>query len=189
MFPWSPNGSSSSSATGQTAGPTDLDMLAGGQHLHSTTLSPAAAGSSVSNSNRSQFVYTRSNHNSVLGLGAYAAAAGAQLVPQSDQGVEDWVASLEQQAQPRQGQGQEAKAGGPTYNLLAYPAEDNFAGVLFPLDWINRVSGGGCGCRLGFRASLGSAAAWRRVWPVSWLAGSAALPWCPPVWLSTVHGQ
>jgi hypothetical protein len=87
-------------------------------------------------------VYTRSNHNSVLGIGAYAAAAGAELVPQNDGGMEAWVAGLEQQKkqqeQQEQGQGL-GSAGSPTYSLLAYPAEDNYAGVVYPLDWISRV--------------------------------------------------
>lgn len=117
-------------------------MLPGSQHhpqSRPAALSPGAASSSpVPNSRRSQFVYTRANHNSVLGLGAYAAAAGAELVPQSDQGMEEWLASLEQQQ--GQGQAQAGEAGGPTFSLLAYPAEDNYAGVVFPLDWINRVS-------------------------------------------------
>lgn len=26
-----------------------------------------------------------------------------------------------------------------TYNLFAFPAEDNFAGVKYPLDWVPRV--------------------------------------------------
>lgn len=79
-------------------------------------------------------MYTRSNHNSVLGIGAYAAAAGAELVPVTDAGFDLWLSQLEQQHQPR------SDTDGTTYSLLAYPAEDNYAGVVYPLSWINRVS-------------------------------------------------
>jgi hypothetical protein len=151
MFPWRHGGSSPSNAPSSSVS-TELDLLSGRARSQSpaAAFSSPAADSSGSNggssdtaagtsTSRSQFVYTRSNHNSVLGIGAYAAAAGAELVPQTDAGMESWVASLEQQQKQRpqdQGPGSE---GSPTYSLLAYPAEDNYAGVIYPLDWINRV--------------------------------------------------
>ncbi|KAF6258682.1 pyridoxal phosphate-dependent transferase [Scenedesmus sp. NREL 46B-D3] len=155
-------------------------------------LSAAAGSSSSSNSSGgSRFIYTRSNHNSVLGIGAYAAAAGAQLVPLTGQQMDDWLtaaAAKQQQQQPqqvgaggRQGSGwqlpwqakqqeaqlqavaqagqQKAGAGAgamdeqqqqqqqqqqlqapePNYHLVAYPAQDNYAGVVYPLDYINEA--------------------------------------------------
>jgi len=165
MFPWQgTTNSNGSRITGlQTGAPSELEMLTLGtpstqQQPLAAQPAPAAAGvtasssSSSSNSSRgSAFIYTRSNHNSVLGIGAYAAAAGAELVPQSDEGMEAWVAGLEQHQQQKQ----DAVARGAngdsatTYSLLAYPAEDNFAGVIYPLDWINRVGTGKAGrcCR------------------------------------------
>lgn len=156
MFPFRSGSSSTGSSMMQhEPGPrSELDMLPGTlrpqqQQQLAAGLADGLLDTDGTNSNRSsssstgkssnagsKFVYTRSNHNSVLGIGAYAAAAGAQLVPQTDDGMEAWVASLEQQQQ----QQEESTAGSaPTYNLLAYPAEDNYAGVLYPLQWINRV--------------------------------------------------
>lgn len=124
----------------------ELDMLSGAlrpqQLAPQPTDAPAPAEPNGSSSSSSQgsgsggvskFVYTKTNHNSVLGIGAYAAAAGAELVPQTDAGMEEWVASLDQQQQT------DSAPGSPTYNLLAYPAEDNYAGAIYPLEWINKV--------------------------------------------------
>jgi hypothetical protein len=111
------------------------DSLPADDGTNSSSSGSGSSSGGKSSSTGSKFVYTRTNHNSVLGIGAYAAAAGAELLPQTDDGMEAWVASLEQQQQQ-----QDSTAGSaPTYNLLAYPAEDNYAGVLYPLQWINRV--------------------------------------------------
>jgi hypothetical protein len=100
-------------------------------------MEPLDTSNSSSGMPNSQFVYTRSNHNSVLGIGAYAAAAGAELVPVTDEGFALWLSQQQQQQQQQQ---QPSGTDGPTYSLLAYPAEDNYAGVVYPLSWINRVS-------------------------------------------------
>lgn len=157
MFPFR-SGSNSTGSSGSTSmmqhepGPgCELDMLSGtlrpqqqqqlaagvADGLLDTdgTNSNSSSSTGKSSNAGSKFVYTRSNHNSVLGIGAYAAAAGAELVPQTDDGMEAWVASLEQQQQEEENTAGSA----PTYNLLAYPAEDNYAGVLYPLQWINTV--------------------------------------------------
>jgi hypothetical protein len=149
MFPWSGSLSSSigsNMAPQQDGNPSELDMLSGAmrpqqQQQQEAGSSGAAQGGEAVSSNSSgagvsKFVYTRTNHNSVLGIGAYAAAAGAELVPQSDEGMGAWVASLEEQQQQLQQQDASANT---TYSLLAYPAEDNYAGAVYPLDWINRV--------------------------------------------------
>jgi hypothetical protein len=144
----------------------------------------AAGPGSSSKSDGSRFIYTRSNHNSVLGVGAYAAANGAQLVPLTDQEMDDWMtaAAAEQQQeqqqvqqqveavqlgrrwqlpwqakqqdvqlqtaaavqqtdqqQPLAEQQQQQQQVQPRYHLVAYPAQDNFAGVVYPLDYINKV--------------------------------------------------
>jgi hypothetical protein len=158
MFPWSGSPSSSigsSMARQQDGVPSELDMLSGairpqqqqqqkqqkeagssgtaqgGEAVNSNSTDSNSSGASVS-----KFVYTRTNHNSVLGIGAYAAAAGAELEPQSDEDMGAWLASLEQQQQQLH---QQDASSHTTYSLLAYPAEDNYAGTVYPLDWINRV--------------------------------------------------
>lgn len=136
------------------------------------TLQGVAANSSRSRG--SQFIYTRSNHNSVLGIGAYAAAVGAELVPLTDEQMQEWALGQQQQQQDHanqqvqqngiwqlpsglQGAGQPQQAVQqqeqgltqdqvavqlePTYHLIAYPAQDNFAGVMYPLQYINKVCG------------------------------------------------
>uniref|UniRef100_A0A383VH74 Aminotransferase class V domain-containing protein n=1 Tax=Tetradesmus obliquus TaxID=3088 RepID=A0A383VH74_TETOB len=52
-----------------------------------------AAGSSSSSSSASNFVYTQANHKSVLGIGAYAKRAGAQLHCVSREHMDQWLAS------------------------------------------------------------------------------------------------
>jgi hypothetical protein len=122
----------------------------------------------------------------VLGIGAYAAAAGAQLVPLTDQQMDDWMTAAPPQQQQQQvvdsssqqrsrwqlpwqakqqevqqqpavtqsdqqqlaagaegladqQEQQQQQQGEPRYHLIAYPAQDNFAGVVYPLDYINKV--------------------------------------------------
>ncbi|WIA41880.1 hypothetical protein OEZ86_009204 [Tetradesmus obliquus] len=52
-----------------------------------------AANSSSSSSSASSFVYTQANHKSVLGIGAYAKRAGAELHCVSREHMEQWLAS------------------------------------------------------------------------------------------------
>ena len=75
---------------------------------------------------QSQFVYLEANHNSVLGVRSYAQKAGARVGAMTEDEVERWLAS----------DGDEPS---DAWNLLAYPAKDNFEGVLYPLEWIERV--------------------------------------------------
>jgi hypothetical protein len=47
-----------------------------------------------------------------------------------------------------QGSAQVPVASVPTYHLLAYPAQDNFAGVIYPLEWVQQVGVGAGGHRV-----------------------------------------
>uniref|UniRef100_A0A383WFG8 Thioredoxin domain-containing protein n=1 Tax=Tetradesmus obliquus TaxID=3088 RepID=A0A383WFG8_TETOB len=181
LFPWTAAGSSSSGSGGTT--PSEADMLSNQQQKEGLAAGPTSS-SSNSSSSGSSFIYTRSNHNSVLGVGAYAAAAGAELVPLTDQQMDDWMAAAAaaaaqpQQQQPQQQlqggasqgsrwqlpwqakqqdmqpqapaqsdqqqpvnehQQQQQQQQGPRYHLIAYPAQDNYAGVVYPLDYINKA--------------------------------------------------
>ncbi|KAH3759793.1 molybdenum cofactor sulfurase [Pelomyxa schiedti] len=119
-------------------------------------------GESFPWTNASKFVYLRQNHNSVLGIREIALDQGATFVaiPESelnentcnffiggdpckhpdDQG-EEGVSFLEE-VPVTQGPANHrrnvllTKFPDSTYNLFAYPLEDNFAGVKYPLEWI-----------------------------------------------------
>ncbi|KAF8057669.1 hypothetical protein HT031_006018 [Scenedesmus sp. PABB004] len=89
---------------------------------------------------RSHFVYTRANHKSVLGVGAYAKDRGAALHCVDEPAMAAWLAEPPPPrgapARPAGGVGEEAPA---RFSLVAYPAKDNYAGVLFPLEWVRQV--------------------------------------------------
>jgi hypothetical protein len=99
--------------------------------------------------------YLRENHNSVLGIREYALQGGGAFQAVNESFVEAWLASdapdLAAGAEGVLGSGgsmDSASAGGAggsceqdqlAYSLFAFPAEDNFAGVKYPLGWVQRV--------------------------------------------------
>lgn len=85
----------------------------------------------------SRYAYTVSNHNSVLGVRAYAQEAGARVGALSEEEVERWLSSNGDDVLGGNTSGASEKL--DALNLFAFPAKDNFAGVLYPLDWIQRV--------------------------------------------------
>lgn len=84
----------------------------------------------------SDFRYLRVNHNSVLGVREYALSKGAQYHSVEEQWVQDWV---EGRAEGLATPDAPMDGGEPAYSLFAFPAEDNFAGVKYPLDWVKQV--------------------------------------------------
>jgi len=77
----------------------------------------------------STYAYTVSNHNSVLGIRSYAQKYGARVSALREEEVEQWLSS----------EGDEGDGSSGALNLFAFPAKDNFAGVLYPLEWIDKV--------------------------------------------------
>jgi len=66
----------------------------------------------------------------VLGIREYVLNHGGQFEDFNEEQVEKWLSS-ESEASTTDQQ--------PNYHLFAFPAEDNFAGVKYPLEWIERV--------------------------------------------------
>lgn len=91
----------------------------------SATSSLKLLGESFPWSNESLYLYTRDNHNSVLGVRRWAKhfSASFQTVDPSD---------LEGPGKPLS-----SSTEGP-YNLFAFPAEENFAGKKYDLSWIQK---------------------------------------------------
>jgi len=98
--------------------------------------------------NRSRFVYLRQNHNSVLGIREVALDQGASFEPIPESEMSDGTCSELFGGSPCKDDGNSGSAAHKktvlltefpesTYNLFAYPALDNFAGVKYPLEWIN----------------------------------------------------
>ncbi|GBF95159.1 molybdenum cofactor sulfurase [Raphidocelis subcapitata] len=82
---------------------------------------------------RSNFVYLRANHKSVLGVGAFARERGAGLACVDEAGMEAWLHS------PPVSEVGGVDDGFATYSLAAFPAKDNYEGRLYPLDWIEKI--------------------------------------------------
>ncbi|EFJ44557.1 hypothetical protein VOLCADRAFT_64703 [Volvox carteri f. nagariensis] len=85
----------------------------------------------------SMFRYLRENHNSVLGIREYALQGGGTFQAVNESFVDRW-------AMRGDSAGDHSPANtrfpAPTYSLFAFPAEDNFAGVLkYPLSWVRGV--------------------------------------------------
>lgn len=106
----------------------------------------------------SSFSYLTVNHNSVLGIRDVARQRGAAFGAVDEESVKAWLAdpsATPPQLQHHQQQPQERSAAQqrrllrepqlqepqqePTYSLFAYPSYDNFAGTLYPLEWVRRV--------------------------------------------------
>lgn len=96
--------------------------------------------------NSSRFVYLRSNHNSVLGIREVALDQGADFIPIDPSALDDdqchasiggW--GCKETGSPKKGK-RVILTDFPdqVFNLFAFPAQDNFAGVKYPLEWINK---------------------------------------------------
>jgi molybdenum cofactor sulfurtransferase len=75
----------------------------------------------------SVYLYTRDNHNSVLGIRRWATHYGAKF---------QVVDSPDLEGQGNRTQSTESLL---TNNLFAYPLEENFAGVKYPQEWIRKL--------------------------------------------------
>ena len=100
----------------------------GGLHL---------VGESFPWSKNSKFYYLHQNHNSVLGIREYAyhfganfTAIGEEILPLRD--------ACDESIHINNCYPKDKKV----YSLFAYPAEDNFAGVKYPLEWISQIQNG-----------------------------------------------
>lgn len=82
----------------------------------------------------SLFRYLRENHNSVLGIREYVLARGASFQSVDERLVSSWTQSTTELDSPVPDDGVNE-----CYNLFAFPAEDNFAGVKYPLEWIKGI--------------------------------------------------
>lgn len=82
-------------------------------------------------------MYLRENHNSVLGIREYVLKSNSYFKSVSERFVEGWLAGTEELETETVAHNNKTEEGSdnsddktePVYNLFAYPAEDNFAGV------------------------------------------------------------
>lgn len=111
--------------------------------------------------NASRFVYLRQNHNSVLGIREVALDRGADFVAVPEAEITDSACNVlttkpSAACLARQQSGQTSNTHHATltrfpegtHHLFAFPAMDNFAGVKYPLSWIDKfhaASGEGAG--------------------------------------------
>jgi hypothetical protein len=74
----------------------------------------------------------------VLGIGAYAQDKGALLSCVDEAQMEQWLDEPPHgsHVQPPK---QNSSSSSTTYSLLAFPAKDNYEGVLYPLQWVDKV--------------------------------------------------
>eukprot|EP00192_Tetraselmis_astigmatica_P006998 CAMPEP_0117665662 /NCGR_PEP_ID=MMETSP0804-20121206/9940_1 /TAXON_ID=1074897 /ORGANISM="Tetraselmis astigmatica, Strain CCMP880" /LENGTH=786 /DNA_ID=CAMNT_0005473111 /DNA_START=68 /DNA_END=2428 /DNA_ORIENTATION=- len=89
----------------------------------------------------SRFVYLRENHNSVLGQREYALKSGASFQAVDEDWVDTWLyhGGMDSSDLEEDDQNGQAHQSEPTYHLFAFPGEDNFAGVKYPLEWVKAV--------------------------------------------------
>lgn len=85
-----------------------------------------------SENGKSVFVYTKNNHTSVVGIRRYAVRNGCTFYPISTKEIESFMHDC------HRGFRIDTSAN----NLFAYPAESNFDGSIYPLEWIERVNSG-----------------------------------------------
>lgn len=86
------------------------------------------------NYERGHFVYTRDNHTSVLGLREIANESGAKIhCLEHDQAFREFkkIGSLSENSITSQGN-----------SLFVYPAQCNFSGCKYPLQWIEQIHNG-----------------------------------------------
>ncbi|KAL7534934.1 hypothetical protein ACHAWF_005002 [Thalassiosira exigua] len=91
-------------------------------------------------SSNSSFAYTQANHASVLGIRSIAISKGARMGSVTEEDVNEWLASGSS-ANPALARVPVVSSDGNTksYSLFAYPAKENWGGVLYPLHWIKQV--------------------------------------------------
>ncbi|WIA34679.1 hypothetical protein OEZ86_012993 [Tetradesmus obliquus] len=94
----------------------------------------------------SHFVYLRSNHKSVLGIGGYARERGVTLSCADEEGMVQWLSSSDSADGGADGSSQgtpllqpAAAGGNVTYSLVAYPPKDNLEGRLYDWSWVAKV--------------------------------------------------
>ncbi|KAK8817387.1 hypothetical protein WA556_003280, partial [Blastocystis sp. ATCC 50177/Nand II] len=86
----------------------------------------------------STFYYLAENHNSVLGIREYAYRFGSGFRVLNEEDLpKDEACAFKCEGDLKQMYGKVDK--NYTYSLFAFPAEDNFAGVKYPLSWIQQV--------------------------------------------------
>lgn len=83
-------------------------------------------------SENSIYYYLRINHNSVIGIREYAVENGAHFKALSENEVSKILYE-------RRKENKKNDLSSLTSCLFAYPAKDNFAGVIYPLEWIQEV--------------------------------------------------
>lgn len=87
------------------------------------------------------YYYDAQNHNSVLGIREYAYRFGSGFRVLNEEDLphdESCTRTCERDEKNMFG----VIDHNYTYSLFAYPAEDNFAGVKYPLSWIKQVQDG-----------------------------------------------
>lgn len=82
----------------------------------------------------SSFAYTQANHASVLGIRSIAKSKGASIDSMTEEDVEAWIATA-----PSSNSTGLTSSENKSYSLFAYPAKENWGGVMYPLQWIERV--------------------------------------------------
>ncbi|EKE39067.1 hypothetical protein ENUP19_0061G0112 [Entamoeba nuttalli] len=100
-------------------------------------------GESFPWTNNSKFMYLRQNHNSVLGIREYALEQGAEFKTVTE---EELTSEGCENLFDEKCDGIPKVLRKPTlteypnkvYNLFAFPGTENFAGVKYPLEWINK---------------------------------------------------
>jgi molybdenum cofactor sulfurtransferase len=122
-------------------------------------------GESFPWSEKSVYWYLRQNHNSVLGVREYTIEHGGQYHSLSEDqvnGIFEYASEIKQQpvvpvdiaadldgasAVPHNCPADEMNKAHDelVYNLFSFPAEDNFAGVKYPLEWITLAQQGKLG--------------------------------------------
>lgn len=108
-----------------------------------TTAALKLVGETFPWSNNSHFIYTRANHNSVLGVREYALDKGATFdCVDLDTLMDEFAARTS---------GQLPKSGGTesTYHLFAFPGECNYSGKKYPLELIEMFHNGSLGMKKG----------------------------------------
>eukprot|EP00920_Eleutheroschizon_duboscqi_P008285 GHVT01019151.1.p1 GENE.GHVT01019151.1~~GHVT01019151.1.p1 ORF type:complete len:381 (+),score=88.54 GHVT01019151.1:124-1143(+) len=81
----------------------------------------------------SRFYYLRINHNSVLGIREYALLHGANFLAVSEAQVDSILAQRKARGAPAATRAALPKC------LFAFPAKDNFAGLFYPMQWIEDI--------------------------------------------------
>lgn len=73
----------------------------------------------------------------MLGIREYSLQAGGRFQAVEEEWVEDWLSGHKESdlfVHPRDGSPDH-----PTFSLFAFPAEENFSGVKYPLRWIREI--------------------------------------------------